>query len=134
MDYYLNQENAFQRIWKEYSNYEQLIIAYDFDNTIYDCHQKGWTFEQMETLIRDLKSIGCYLIIFTANQDLDFVKTYCEEKNIPFDAINENAPFTRSNARKIYYNALLDDRAGLKTTYDILVSLTEFVLKEERQK
>jgi len=132
MDYYLNKQNAYERILKEYLTYDHLIVAYDFDNTVYDCHQKGWEFEQVVTLLRQLKKIGCYLIIFTANEDLSFVKAYCQKQAIPFDAINENAPFIYSKARKIYYNALLDDRAGLRATYDILLRLVEHILSPEK--
>ncbi|MEN0050217.1 MAG: hypothetical protein AAF806_24340 [Bacteroidota bacterium] len=135
MDFYLNQQNAYERIWKEYLTYNCLIVAYDFDNTVYDCHQKGWQFKQVIRFLRRLKKIGCYLIIFTANQDLNFVKTHCQKQDIPFDVINENAPFISSTARKIYYNALLDDRAGLRMTYDLLWKLSQqIMLQAEMQK
>lgn len=135
MDFYLNQQNAYERILKEYLTYDCLIVAYDFDNTIYDCHQKGWQFEQIIQLLRRLKAIGCYLLIFTANEDLAFVKAHCQTHDIPFDRINENAPFINSKARKIYYNALLDDRAGLRTTYDLLLKLSkQIMLQAEMQK
>ena len=64
--------------------------------------------------------MGCTLIVFSANEDYTFIKEYCKKSAIPYDAINENPPFYQSKSPKIYYNALLDDRAGLKTTYDCL--------------
>ncbi len=123
MDYYLNKDHVYQRLLDEYHKYNSLVVAYDFDNTVYDFHNKGWTFSQTIDLIRALKSIGCYLIIFTANQDEAFVQKYCTDKGIPFDSINENPPFYTSNSRKIYYNVLLDDRAGLRETFDLLNKL-----------
>ena len=90
---------------------------------MYDFHKVGNTYTQVIDLLRALKTIGCYLIIFTANEDQQFVEKYCDEQNIPYDAINENPPFYSSTARKIYYNILLDDRAGLKETYDLLNKL-----------
>jgi len=130
MDFYLNQDNSFDRLWNEYKKYNSLVVAYDFDNTVYDCHNKGWQFEKMIDLLRNLKKIGCHLIIFTANDDLNFVKNYCTEKQIPFDTINENPPFFQSNNRKIYYNALLDDRAGLRQVYTELTKLIKTIQHE----
>ena len=45
------------------------------------------------------------------------------ENYIPFDAINENPPFFKSKSRKIYYNELLDDRAGLRESFERLLKL-----------
>ena len=63
MDYYLNKENALQRLVQEYRNYKSLVIAYDFDNTVYDYHGNDWQFEAVIELLHSLKAIGCYLII-----------------------------------------------------------------------
>ncbi len=130
MDFYLNHNNALERLIREYKNYKSLVIAYDFDNTVYDYHGNGWQFEAVIELLHALKAIGCYLIIFTANEDITFVESYCKEQNIPFDVINEQPPFYKSKSRKIYYNALLDDRAGLRQTYDLLTQLV-CIIKEE---
>ena len=125
MDYYLNTENTYNRLVDEYKKYSSLVVAYDFDNTVYDYHKKGLKYNNVISLLRNLKEIGCYLIIFTANEDEEFVKKYCVDNQIPFDRINENPPFNKSSSRKIYYNILLDDRAGLKESYDFLNRLIE---------
>lgn len=130
MDYYLNKENTFQRLLAEYKKYQSLVIAYDFDNTVYDYHKNGWQFLQMIQLLKALKEIGCYLIIFTANEAEAFVKDYCIANEIPFDVINENPPFYKSTARKIYYNILLDDRTGLAEAYEHLNRLIKQVYRE----
>ena len=131
MDFYLNKENAYKRLLKEYKKYDSLIVAYDFDNTVYDFHQQGWQFEKIIALLKALKSIGCHLIIFTANENEDFVKRYCKSQQIPFDSINENPPFYQSSARKIYYNALLDDRAGLSEVYENLSRLVKYQFNQK---
>ena len=129
MDFYLKKENTFERLLREYKKYDSLVVAFDFDNTVYDFHQKGLNFTDVITLLQNLKKIGCYLIIFTANEDEDFVKKYCKDNQIPFDTINENPPFHQSKSRKIYYNILLDDRAGLHETFTHLTKLvTTYVL------
>ena len=122
-DFYLNVDNAFNRVLQEYQKHDSLVVAYDFDNTVYDYHQQGHTYPLMIELLKELKNIGCYLIIFTANADENFVKKYCRDNSIPFDAINNNPPFYKSDSRKIYYNVLLDDRSGLRQTYDVLKRL-----------
>ena len=127
MDYYLNTENTFNRLLKEYKEHKSLVVAYDFDNTVYDFHQEGHHYTDVIELLQALKKIGCYLIIFSANEDVSFIKQYCSQKDIPFDAINENPPFFTSKARKIYYNILLDDRAGLKEAYDSLTRLIKTI-------
>jgi len=128
MDFYLKKENTYERLLREYKKYNSLVVAFDFDNTVYDFHQKGLEFPKMIQLLQDLKKIGCYLIVFTANEDNDFIKNYCREMKIPFDAINENPPFYKSNARKIYYNILLDDRAGLREVSEHLKRLSQAIL------
>jgi hypothetical protein len=40
MDYYLNTENSSNRLLVEYNKYGTLVVAYDFDDTVYDFHKK----------------------------------------------------------------------------------------------
>ena len=131
MDPYLSIGNVYRRILEEFEKHKSLVIAYDFDNTVYDYHKKGHTYDQMINLLRELDELGCYLIVFTANPDLEMVTEYCNKNNIPFHVINENSPFYNSNSNKIYYNALLDDRAGLKQTFELL---TRFVHSIKNQR
>ena len=130
MDEYLKPNASFLRLLKEYREYKSLVIAYDLDNTLYDFHKKGETYTMVAELLVELKEIGCYMICFTANADKDFVLNYLTEKSIPFDAINENPPFFKSEERKIYFNALLDDRAGLQQVYNELNLLTTIIKNE----
>lgn len=127
MDFYLNAENSANRLLEEYHKYGTLVVAFDFDDTVYDFHKKGRFYNDVITLLRELKSINCYLICWTGQEDTDFVKEYLHKNNIPFDAFNENPPFHKSTSRKIYANAYLDDRAGLKQVYtelkNILITL-----------
>lgn len=106
-------------------NIKKLIIAYDFDNTVYDYHKKGHTYDDVVALLRKAKQFGCYLIVFTSAEKERYpdIKKYLRDNNIPYDSINENCPDTSNfKGRKIYYNILLDDRAGLISAYRILNS------------
>jgi hypothetical protein len=127
IDEYLKPNASFLRLLHEYNQYKSLVIAYDLDNTLYDFHKKGETYTMVMDLLKELKSIGCYMICFTANSDKDFVLKYLTDNEIPFDAINENPPFFKCEERKIYFNALLDDRAGLQQVYNELHLLTTII-------
>lgn len=123
MDFYLNSENSFNRLLDEYNKYGTLVVAFDFDDTVYDFHKKGLIYNNLINLLRELKSINCYLICWTGQEDTELVKRYLIENKIPFDAINENPPFYQSTSRKVYANAYLDDRAGLKQVFNELTEL-----------
>ncbi len=123
MDYYLNSKNASCRLADEYRKYGTIVVAYDFDDTVYDYHEKGRLYNNVVSLLRKLKAINCFLICWTGQEDLAFVSAYLTENKIPFDAINENPPFHKSASRKIYANAYLDDRAGLQQVYKELKTL-----------
>ena len=123
-DEYLEPNASFIRLLNEYNQYGSLVIAYDFDNTVYDFHRKGKYYTEVISLLQDLEKMGCTLICFTANEDETFIRSYCKENNIPLHGLNENPAFFKSDAKKIYYNALLDDRAGLIQVYSELKLLT----------
>jgi trehalose-6-phosphatase len=127
MDKYLNKQACYDRLLKEYKQYGSLVVAVDFDGTLYDFHNEGISFDDVITLLKDLKKIGCYIIIFTANEDNELITNYCTGMGIPFDSINENPPFFKSKALKIYYNILLDDRAGMSEVYEQLTTLVKQV-------
>jgi hypothetical protein len=123
MDEYLKPNASYERLLKEYRQYGSVVVAFDFDNTVYDFHHKGETYQQIIELLRELKELNCYLICFTANQDTTIIIDYLIKNKIPYDSINENPPFFICDARKIYFNVLLDDRAGLMQTYQELKQL-----------
>ena len=120
MDFYLKNENVVNRLLDEYIKFGSLVIAFDFDDTVYDFHNKGRTYKNIIEILKKLKNINCYLICWTGNEDLAFVEKYLKENEIPFDTINENPSFYKSASKKIYANAYLDDRAGLLQTYNDL--------------
>ena len=122
MDFYLDNQNAVSRLVNEWKTHGKIIIAYDFDNTVYDYHKEGHSYEQVISLLQECKKFGAYCVVFTAKADEEFPEMihYLDENKIPYDAINDNVPVVSFNGRKIYYNILLDDRAGLKASYDIL--------------
>lgn len=130
MDKYLETDSAYSRLWAEYKKYNSLVVAVDFDDTLFDFHGTGGSYGLVQQLIRDLKTIGCYIIVWTGNSDKVFIVDYMLKYNIPYDTINENPPFYKSESRKIYANVYIDDRAGLKQVYDDLTLLVYKAKKE----
>ena len=130
-DEYLKPNTSFLRLLNEWRKYKSLVIAYDFDNTVYDFHKNGEKYEQVIRLLRELHSVNCYMICFTANEDRDFVTEFLTYSQIPFDSINENPPFFKGKEGKVYFNAFLDDRAGLIQVYNELSLLLTFINEEK---
>ena len=117
--------------WRAYG--DKFVIAYDFDDTVFDYHNKGYTYENVIGLLRECKEYGAHLVVFTGNPDSKYpqIREYLESNNIPYDAINESPEWIPlAPARKIYYNIFLDDRAGLKYTYDALRLILQTLVKE----
>ncbi len=110
---YADHSTCVERLCAWHRTNGRLIVAYDFDNTVYDFHSRGHDYREVISLLRDVKKVGAFLIVFTGNEDTAFVRDFLAQNQIPYDAINEQAPFLTTTARKIYYNLLIDDAAGL---------------------
>lgn len=50
MDFYLQSNNSYNRLEEEFKKYGKLIFCVDFDDTIYDFHKKGRTYENVISL------------------------------------------------------------------------------------
>jgi hydroxymethylpyrimidine pyrophosphatase-like HAD family hydrolase len=119
-DPYLHQEVVLERLLREYKEHGGLVVAFDFDNTVYDYHKKGETYYRVIDLIRRLSKVkGISLVVWTgtAKERYSFIEDYLRENLIPFNAINQNPHFFHSSSPKIFYSILLDDRAGLESAY-----------------
>lgn len=124
---YLKDTSCIYRLVDEYKKYGSIVVAYDFDNTVYDYHSKGHDYVEVVRLLRAAEKAGCYLIVFTAEEDVAKIKKILSKQNIPYDSINENPPFFKGKSGKIYYNILLDDRAGLKSAYKQLKTAIKII-------
>ncbi len=127
-DYYLKVANVYNRLLEEYMKYGKLVIACDFDDTLYDFHKKGRSYNNVIELLRRWKGKAEIIITSCIDEGDDArvqrVKDYLRDNDIPYDKINEQSSYAPTpKATKVYYNALLDDRAGLRETYDVLEKL-----------
>lgn len=114
-----------KRLLEEYKKYGKLIVAFDYDNTIFDYHNNGGDYSEVINLLNKCYKLGFHLILFTCETNLQelCIKQMKTAKLLGLDEdfelyTNESPVFP--NSEKPYYNILLDDRAGLEESYEIL--------------
>ena len=132
-DPYLSNSTAYARLYDEYKKYGKIIVATDFDDTIFDYHKKGYTYTKVIALLKECQELGFYICVFTGTPKVKYVEivAYCKEIGLNIASINENPfPMPFGNDGKIYFNILLDDRAGLRESYGILRNLVDEIKKE----
>lgn len=121
MDYFLDVQNAYKRLIDEFTAHGKLIIAYDFDDTVFDYHNRGESYEDVINLLRRLRPYASFIVFTSCSKEKEAgIASYLEENDIPYDSINEDI-ITQFGGRKVYYNLFLDDRAGLREVYDLLI-------------
>lgn len=132
IDTYLIRENVFSRLKEEFLKYDQLIVAYDYDNTVFsddnDCNQV------VELLQECSKLSKIRMIVYTARpvEEYDEVISYLDSRSIRHDHINENdnsVTHLMNDTSKILYNIFLDDKAGLDSAYETLVRFIDWYYK-----
>jgi len=131
---YLSDDACVERLYKEYQKHPKLIVAVDFDDTIFDFHKNGTDYTPIIDLVKTCQELGFYIVIFTASMKSrhEAILEYCKSIGIEVASINKNPielPF--GNEGKIYYNVFLDDRAGLSSSFYILSQLVERILEEK---
>lgn len=137
-DEFLIPNAGIKRLIEEYLGYSRLIVAVDFDNTLYDYHKKGYTYEKAKQLVRDLSSIGCKIQIWTGNVNEELVASYLDTHDVPYTSINTDSSESiifyknlgvHNPPRKLFANVYLDDRAGIEQVYKDLELLVWLVKK-----
>jgi hydroxymethylpyrimidine pyrophosphatase-like HAD family hydrolase len=126
-DEYLIEESSYNRLLAEYYKHGSLCIGFDFDGTVHDYHKRGVMYPKVIQLLKDLRSIGCRLICWTAFRDHAYIINYLEANDIPFDGVNIDGLPLPYETRKPFFSALLDDRAGLRQVYQELTKLVTVV-------
>lgn len=126
-----NKENCKKRLLEEYKKYGKLIVAFDYDNTIYDYHNNGGDYSEVIELLKDCSKLGFELILFTTEEDYDNLLDKIHKVDSILGTFNYrvNRSSIFSKAQKPYYNILLDDRAGLEESYEILKYVVDEIIK-----
>lgn len=116
----MRKNKCIERLSDEWFIHGKIIIAYDFDNTVYDYYNMGLKFNKVIDLLKECRNEAHFIVFTSCGENHKFIEKYLNFNDIPFDKINENMDFIKFNGRKVYYNILLDDRAGLNSAYKIL--------------
>ena len=119
-DPYMSSWRVSQRLSYEFSKHRNLVIAFDFDNTIYDFHRKGYEFPEVIDLLYRASKLNLTLVCYTGNEDEVLVRNVCEKNGIRIDYLNESPIKAASKPHKPYFSILLDDRAGLASAVEAL--------------
>ena len=113
--------NCIKRLEKELNTYGNLVIGFDFDNTIFDVHNNGGNYKDIIDALKECKDLGWILCLYTAESNEEWLKwkiDYCKHFGIEPDYVNES-PLLKGT-KKPFFSLLLDDRAGLQSAYLIL--------------
>jgi len=133
-DPYTDMSIAVDRLYKEYKQHPRLIVALDFDDTIFDFHKSGSNYPRVIDVVQRCQALGFYIVLFTGTvqERWEDQILYAQKMGIKIDSVNKNPiPLPFGNHGKIYYNILLDDRAGLGQAVETLENLLRRIeLKE----
>ena len=114
------------RLIEEYEKYHNLIIGFDFDNTI--CGLDNESISKVILLLQECKKLGFTLCLYTisaSDEWLEWKVKYCEYFGISPNYVNDS-PVLRGN-RKPFFNILLDDRAGLTEACICLENVVNYI-------
>lgn len=123
MDYYLSVRNCYQRLEDEFKKYGKLIFCVDFDDTLYDFHKLGRTYDDVIGLLHRWENYS-EVVILTGNGEDKYpeIEAYLQERNIKYKGINCDSSIS-FGGRKTYANVYIDDRGGLPIVYENLERL-----------
>ena len=110
------------RLHKQYKEHGKLLIAFDFDDTVYPFTWPDELLKPIRDILLLARKQGHDLICYTANDDLESVSEFLTYHGIAPDYYNRSP--VASNG-KIFYNIFLDDKCGLEETYNILKQFLE---------
>lgn len=116
--------NAISRLIREYETHGNLVIGFDFDNTIYDYHNTDLDCSDIIYLLQVCSRLNFTMCLWSISSDNpgdmtieDKVKM-CKDLDIKVDYVN-SSPIQcgKEDERKPFFSILLDDRAGLESAY-----------------
>lgn len=120
-------DKLYDRLVEEYDKHNKLVIGFDFDNTIFDVHNKGYDVSEVIKLLKQAKELGFILCLYTAELRDDWLKwkiKYCEHFGIKPDYVNESPLLP--GTKKPFFNLLIDDRAGLNEACNLLNNIIAY--------
>lgn len=135
------------RFYKIANNVKEKVplIALDFDETVVksddEYNIKGFklgTFTEKEVedaplqAAKEIKRRGWRIAIWTCRADdlEESMIEWLDSNDFPYDTINEN-PWFETGSRKMYYDVLIDDRAGFDGNWDDALKYAEKMISEK---
>ena len=130
-DYYLSPEKCYERLREEFKKYGKLIICVDFDDTLYDFHRLGRTYDDVIELLRRWEPYS-EVIILTGNGEEKYpeIANYLDLQGVKYRGINCDSSVA-FGGRKVYGTVYLDDRGGLPLVYWWLYDLIDEIERGE---
>lgn len=151
-----NTEESVKRLFEVWKKHQNLIIAFDFDDTVFDYHKRGDSYNLVIDLLKECDSMGFTLICFSGVQnmkDVHFKSEYINQvlglrvNGTRGGEINKGSAYKDKYNQLVadknelpapYYNKpmfniLLDDKAGLGEAYKILQK-TLYLINSELEK
>ncbi len=129
-DPYTDTETCVNRLLTEYNQHKKLIVACDYDDTIYDYHRKGYQYPRVIAVLKRCAALGFFIVPFTGSppDKYESIYTHFAALGIKVSPINTNPfPMPFGNNGKMYFNILLDDRAGLGQSLDVLEQVLDHI-------
>ena len=143
-DHPKNEKDVFEHLIKKYKEFGTLYIGVDFDNTLYPYEfsddeskfPKG--FNSILELLQRAKHHGLKLCLWTlpkTKENLNWKIEWCRDHGIEVDYINES-PLMNKYSKifgKPHFNLLLDDVAGLESSYSILYNIIQYIEEQNKK-
>lgn len=118
------------RLLEQYKEHGNLVIAFDYDDTVYPTTLPQVAVERNHLLLRWAKRQGHTLILFTCREELtEDMVDFLEDNGITPDYFNGSPISLESGgpSAKPYFNILLDDKAGMLEAYDTLWDVLSYL-------
>lgn len=132
-DPYFDTDRCVARLMEQYELHKNLIVAFDFDDTVYDYHKKGFYYPKVVGALRRCQDMGFTLIMLTTSEldeQLSMNRDYCHDVlGLSIVWINQGPVMPK--ARKPFFNVYLDDKAGLEQAYETLSRTLDKIQKGE---
>jgi hypothetical protein len=113
----MRQHKLLKKLLDQHYKYGSIIVAYDFDDTVYPFSLGVEELKDTVNLIQRLVICGHNAYCYTSNEDIEKVTMYLRYNHIPYCSINKSPV---DSVGKQFYNVLLDDKAGLNETKEVL--------------
>lgn len=120
-NYHSNQVNKLISNYKQYNN---LIIGVDFDDTIRNWFT-GQPINEVVSILKECNDLNLTICLYTVREDKELHEAYEYCKGIGLNISYLNYSPLSPGMRKPLFNILLDDRAGLNESLNILKEVIE---------